>query len=136
MEFKDYYKILGVEENASTEDIKKAYRRLARRYHPDVSKEADAEKRFKEVGEAYEVLRDKDKRQEYDQLRSRGARGGDGQFTPPPGWESATHFQEGGMGGEDFSDFFEAMFGRRGSFHRGFDHGTGSHFQMRGEDVH
>ena len=135
MEFKDYYKILGVDEKASQEDIKKAYRRLARRYHPDVSKEEDAEQRFKEVGEAYEVLRDKDKRQEYDQLRKMGAMGGNGQFRPPPGWESATHFEEG-LGGEDFSDFFEAIFGRHGNFHRSYSPGGGAQFRMRGEDLH
>ena len=135
MEFKDYYQILGVDEKAPLEEIKKAYRRLARRYHPDVSKEADAEQRFKEVGEAYEVLKDKDKRQEYDQLRSMGAMGGDGQFRPPPGWESATHFYES-AGASDFSDFFESIFGRAGGFHRDYRGGRAGGFSMRGEDVH
>lgn len=134
MEFKDYYKILGVAEQASQEDIKKAYRRLARRYHPDVSKEAEAEAKFKEVGEAYEVLRDESKRKEYDQLRAMGAKGRDGRFRPPPGWESATHFYEGGAGEDNFSDFFEAIFGRGGGFHR--EYGKRGGFQMRGEDVH
>src|SRR5690606_24866174 len=108
MEFKDYYAVLGVKPEASAEEIKKAYKRLARRYHPDVSKEADAERKFKDLGEAYEVLRDSDKRAEYDQLRRFGARGRDNQFTPPPGWQGAG---SGGMGGDtDFSDFFEAFF--------------------------
>ena len=137
MQFKDYYKVLGVDEKASTDDIKKAYRRLARRYHPDVSKEKDAEQQFKEVGEAYEVLKDKDKRREYDQLKAMGAMNRDGQFSPPPGWESATHFYESDLGGGDFSDFFEAVFGRNGAFHRGYSGGTRQQgFSMRGEDVH
>lgn len=132
MEFKDYYSILGVDEKATQDEIKKAYRRLARRYHPDVSKEEGAEQKFKEVGEAYEVLRDEEKRREYDQLRTLGAQGPGGAFRPPPGWEAATHFQEGGAGG-DFSDFFEALFGRGGGFRR--RHAQGG-FSMRGEDVH
>lgn len=137
MEYKDYYQIMGVEEKASPEEIKKAYRKLARRYHPDVSKEPDAEQKFKDLGEAYEVLRDQQKRAEYDQLRQLGAMGGDGQFRPPPGWESATHFSSGDYShGGDFSDFFEAIFGRTGGFHRGAGTaGTGG-FSMRGEDVH
>ena len=85
MEYKDYYKILGVSRDASQDDIKKAYRRLARKYHPDVSKEADAEDKFKEVGEAYEVLRDAQKRAQYDQFGSNYRHGQS--FNPPPGWE-------------------------------------------------
>ena len=140
MEFKDYYQILGVNESASADDIKKSYRKLARKYHPDVSKEADAEARFKEVGEAYEVLKDPEKRAEYDQLRKLGARGGDGNFRPPPGWESAAGFGGGGYTEADarhFSDFFEEIFGRSGQAHR--DYGRGGqqrHFRMRGEDIH
>ncbi len=68
MEFKDYYEVMGVKRDATQDDIKRAYRKLARKYHPDVSKEADAEKRFKEIGEAYEVLKDPEKRAAYDQL--------------------------------------------------------------------
>ncbi|MGJ8515154.1 DnaJ C-terminal domain-containing protein [Carnimonas bestiolae] len=114
MEFKDYYAILDVPEDADTKAVKSAYRRLARKYHPDVSKEENAEERFKEVGEAYEVLSDKEKRAEYDQLRKYGNRGGD-EFQPPPGWEG---WQQGGAqqaGGSesDFSDFFDNLFGQR-----------------------
>lgn len=132
MEFKDYYKLLDVADTATPEEIKKSYKRLARKFHPDVSKEKDAEARFKEVAEAYEVLKDPVKRKEYDQLKAGGGRGQGGRFTPPPGWESATHFYEGG-GHSDFSDFFEAMFGRDGGFHRS---AGGHQVHMRGEDVH
>ena len=82
MEYKDYYKVLGVDRDATQDDIKRAYRKLARKYHPDVSKEVDAEKKFKEVGEAYEVLKDPEKRAAYDQLGSRYQAGED--FQPPP----------------------------------------------------
>ncbi|HEX9597130.1 MAG TPA: DnaJ domain-containing protein, partial [Anaerolineales bacterium] len=131
MQFKDYYKIMGVEESATPEDIKKAYKRLARKFHPDVSKEEGAEAKFKELGEAYEVLKDKDKRQEYDQLRKYGARGAGGEFRPPPGWESARHFSDPGSG--DFSDFFESVFGREGGFHRSYQEGRPRAFDMRGD---
>lgn len=119
MEYKDYYKIMGVDRHASAEDIKRAYRRLARKYHPDVSKEKDAEARFKEVGEAYEVLRDPEKRAAYDGL---GMRKPGEEFRPPPNWES----NYGGRAGEGVhSDFFETLFGGlggRSSFRsRGFD---------------
>lgn len=133
MEFKDYYKILEVDPKASPEDIKKSYKKLARRYHPDVSKEKDAEKKFKEVAEAYEVLKDADKRAEYDQLKATGGMGNNGQFRPPPGWESAQRYSSSAGDAGDFSDFFEAMFGRTGGFHRG--HG-GAGMRMDGEDVH
>jgi len=126
MEFKDYYKIMGVESGASAEDIKRAYRKLARKYHPDVSEEKDAEAKFKEVGEAYEVLRDPEKRAQYDQLRAGGWRGGE-EFRPPPDWnrgapggggfESWQFGDGGGFHAEDaagFSDFFESLFGGRG----------------------
>lgn len=111
MEYKDYYKILGVERDASEAQIKKAYRRLARKYHPDVSKEPNAEKRFKELGEANEVLKDAQKRQSYDQLGANWKAGQD--FRPPPSWEQsgfssqASGFHSAG----GFSDFFESMFG-------------------------
>lgn len=137
MDFKDYYAVLGVSESATPEEIKKAYRKLARKYHPDVSKEADASDRFKEVGEAYEVLKDPEKRAEYDQLRKYGTRD-DGSFQPPPGWQSASGFGGGGYTEADarqFSDFFEEIFGggRRGGFGGG---GFRQSMRMRGEDVH
>ncbi|HEY8510212.1 MAG TPA: DnaJ C-terminal domain-containing protein [Steroidobacteraceae bacterium] len=117
MEYRDYYKILGVQRNATDEEIKKAYRRLARKYHPDVSKEKNAEEKFKEVQEAYEVLRDKEKRAAYDQLGSQWKAGD--QFRPPPGWGRGFEFRAGpdmdfeGMG---FSDFFSTLFGGGGPF--------------------
>lgn len=106
MQFKDYYEIMGVGRDASADEIKRAYRRLARKYHPDVSKEPDAETRFKEVGEAYEVLKDPEKRSAYDHLGDRYQSGQD--FEPPPDWRSDfdTERRPGG-----FSDFFEHLFG-------------------------
>jgi len=119
MQYKDYYKILGVGRDADADQIKAAYRKLARKYHPDVSKEADAEARFKEVNEAYEVLRDPDKRGDYDRLGSNWRAGQE--FRPPPGWEDRFRQPHEGAG---FSDFFESMFG---DFGRG-----GSPFGQRG----
>jgi len=137
MDFKDYYAVLGVSESASPEEIKKSYRKLARKYHPDVSKEENADEKFKDLGEAYEVLKDPEKRAEYDQLRKYGAQA-DGSFQPPPGWQSASGFGGGGYTDADarqFSDFFEQMFGG------GPDAGSGAggfrqSMRMRGEDVH
>jgi curved DNA-binding protein len=117
MKYKDYYAILGVERNASEDDIKKAYRRLARKYHPDVSKEANAEEKFKEVSEAYETLKDPEKRKAYDEL---GRYASGEEFRPPPDWAHAF----GGAGGGGFSfdemdlgDLFAGLggggFGRR-----------------------
>ncbi len=125
MEYKDYYKILGVARDASQDEIKKAYRKLARKYHPDVSKEANAEDKFKEVGEAYEVLRDEQKRAQYDQFGSNYRHGQS--FNPPPGWDD-----QAGFGGGNFSSFFENMFGGMGGMGGG---GMGDNFFARGEDV-
>lgn len=118
MEYKDYYKILGVNRDTSDAEIKKAYRKKARQYHPDVSKEANAEERFKEINEAYEVLGDKEKRSQYDTLGANWKNGQ--QFNPPPGWDGGFDFSQfaGGQGGHHagggFSDFFESMFGGMG----------------------
>lgn len=136
MEYKDYYDIMGVKKEASPDEIKRAYRKLARKYHPDVSKEKQAETKFKEVGEAYEVLKDPEKRAAYDQLGSEWQAGQD--FHPPPGWDAGFEFSEGGAGGPDlggFSDFFESLYGR--GFHSaGGRDSRGRGFQMRGEDHH
>lgn len=114
MQFKDYYQILGVEPGADDKAIKAAYRRLARKYHPDVSKEADAEEKFKSVNEANEVLGDAKKRAAYDRVRAGGYRPGD-EFQPPPNWHGSggAEFGEGMAGQEGFSDFFESLFGGR-----------------------
>ena len=130
MEFKDYYKILGVSTDADLKAIKTAYRKLARKYHPDVSTVKDAEKQFKDVAEAYEVLSDDKKRAEFDQLRQYGSAGQ--RFEPPPGWQSSGQ----GSGG-DFSDFFESIFGagrQRTAGSRGFE-GTEDFTSSRGRDV-
>ena len=124
MEFRDYYKDLGVEPGASEDEVKKAYRRLARKYHPDVSKEADAEERFKSLNEAYEVLRDRDRRSAYDNLRSNYREGQ--QFRPPPDWDGGGFEFHGDIGGGGFSDFFENLFGGRTRGFRGASPGAGS----------
>lgn len=123
MKYKDYYGILGVERGASGEDIKKAYRKLARKYHPDVSKEANAEDKFKEVSEAYETLRDDEKRAAYEQL---GRYQSGQEFRPPPDWE--TRFGPGGPEDIDLSDLF-AHFGGAGG-----RSGGGRRFSMGGQD--
>ncbi|CAN7505110.1 DnaJ domain-containing protein [Pseudoduganella sp. LjRoot289] len=135
MEYKDYYQALGVPKTASADDIKKAYRKLVRKYHPDVSKEADADKKTKELNEAYGVLGDAEKRAAYDELGRGGYRDGQ-QFRPPPGWGNM-----GGMGGRgeapggatpDFdSDFFADLFANLGG--RGRRAGSA---RARGEDSH
>lgn len=131
MEYKDYYKILGVSRQATADEIKKAYRKLARKFHPDVSKEPNAEARFKEINEASEVLQDAEKRAAYDQL---GAGWQSGQsFKPPPGWQGGFGARGGAGGGAadaDFSEFFSNLFGQsRGGAPRG-----GSPFRSRGQD--
>ncbi len=111
MEFRDYYQALGVARDAPADGIKKAYRKLARKYHPDVSKEPDAQKRMQEVNEAYAVLGDPEKRAAYDQL-GKDARPGQ-EFRPPPGWDERFEFSErGGADAAEFSDFFSEIFGR------------------------
>jgi DnaJ-class molecular chaperone len=135
VKFRDYYEVLGVSRTATADEIKKAYRKLARTYHPDVNPgDATAEEKFKEVREAYDVLSDADKRQRYDRLGEHWKAGAD--FTPPPGWEGVRvdvddlgdlFGARGGRGG--FSDFFETLFGAR----RGARSGAG--FAMRGQDV-
>ena len=111
MKFQDYYAILGVPRSATQDEIKRAYRKLARKHHPDVSKDADAEARFKELGEAYAVLKDPEKRAAYDQVGQNWKAGQD--FQPPPGWDAGFEFRGDGAGdGQDASDFFEALFGR------------------------
>lgn len=138
MEYKDYYKILGVEKNASQDDIKRAYRKLARTLHPDINKEAGAEAKFKDLGEAYEVLKDPEKRAAYDQLGANWQQGQD--FRPPPNWDQGFEFSGGGYTEADpaqFSDFFEGLFGRaraggatgRSGFQR-------REFHAQGEDHH
>ncbi|MBE9567611.1 MAG: DnaJ domain-containing protein [Proteobacteria bacterium] len=147
MDFKDYYKIMGVERDATQDEIKRAYRKLARKYHPDVSKESDAEIRFKEVGEAYEALKDPEKRAAYDQLGANWKAGQD--FNPPPDWDAGFEFSGGGFTGGDsaaYSDFFESLFGRGGAqgfrsaagggYSSGHSGAYGGGFQSRGEDHH
>jgi curved DNA-binding protein len=135
VDYKDYYTIMSVDRDASQDDIKRAYRKLARKYHPDVSKEADAEARFKDVGEAYSVLKDPEKRAAYDQLGAGWKAGQD--FRPPPNWDAGFEFTGSGFKSGDpgaYSEFFEALFGQ--------DLGSGRkaradyNYQARGEDHH
>lgn len=133
MEFKDYYKILGVEPDANKKTIKTAYRKLARKYHPDVSDHHDAENQFKEVAEAYEVLKDEAKRAEYDEIRQYG--GGQQGFRPPPDWQPSGSWSEGGSDFQgDFSDFFSSIFGSAGGS-RASDFGRRQSFSRRGQDI-
>jgi curved DNA-binding protein len=140
VEFKDYYKVLGVARDATAEQVKKAYRQLARKHHPDVSKAADAAARMSEVNEAYAVLGDPEKRAAYDAVGS-GRRGGE-PFTPPPDWDAGFEFSGRGFDGAgagEFSDFFEQLFGRMRA-HRAAPgaagHGPGYGPGGRGEDHH
>lgn len=133
MEYKDYYKILGIKREASAADIKRAYQKLARKYHPDVNKEKDSEERFKEVNEAYHALKNPEKRKAYDQL---GANWHQGQtFHPPPGW--TFQFAQSGMDQDDmasggFSQFFDFIFGGRGEELSAQMRKA----RMRGQDLH
>lgn len=126
---------MGVDRNATQDEIKRSYRKLARKYHPDISKESDAETKFKEMGEAYEVLKDPEKRAAYDQLGKNYKNGQD--FTPPPGWDAGFEFSGGGsdsaVDSAAFSDFFESLFGH-GGFQQG--HGHAGSFHARGQDHH
>ncbi len=117
MEYKDYYSVLGVARSASAEEIKKAFRKAARKYHPDINQEKDAEVRFKDVNEAYEVLKDPERRAAYDRLGNASPDGaqGQGRYQPPPDWDQRHSFSGAGPdGNEHFSDFFETLF-RRGA---------------------
>lgn len=130
MDFKNYYKVLGLEPGADDKAVKAAYRKLARKYHPDVSKEADAENKFKEVAEAYEVLKSAEKRAEYDELRQYAEQGRP--FEPPPGWQQPGHagFSAGGRADSEYSEFFESLFGGAGRFQD-----AGHNRARRGQDV-
>jgi curved DNA-binding protein len=153
MEFRDYYEVMGVARDATQDEIKRAYRKLARKYHPDVSEDDDAEARFKEVGEAYEVLKDAEKRAAYDQLGANWKQGED--FRPPPNWDEGIDFSGqaspddgamgggygwagyGGQGAEQFSDFFEDLFGQRGGQGQAGSGFSGQRdFHRHGEDRH
>lgn len=135
MKFKDYYQILGLARDTTQDEIKRAYRKLARKYHPDVSREAQAEERFKEVSEAYEALKDPEKRAAYDKLLNGNWRAGE-EFEPPPGWDAGFEFSgaDFAQGAGNFSDFFESLFG---GGHFGFERGRGAQTQGgRGKDHH
>lgn len=128
MEYKDYYKIMGLERNASPEDIKRAYRKLARKYHPDVSKEADAETKFKELGEAYEVLKDSEKRTNYDKYGQYWKEQGQGPgYNPHNQQQYRQHTQQEDMSG--FEDFLNSIFRER--FHQ-----DQNAFYEQGQDIH
>lgn len=137
MKFKDYYEILGCKKDASQDDIKKAYRRLARKFHPDVNKNPEAEERFKEIGEANEVLSDPEKRKAYDRFGSNWKSGQD--FEPPPDWNAGFDFhrtRQSSAGTGDFSDFFESLFGGRGFQADPDSWGGNRSFMARGQDIH
>lgn len=135
MQYRDYYQIMGLSRDANQDEIKRAYRKLARKYHPDVSKEANAEARFKELGEAYEVLKDPEKRAAYNQLGTDWKSGQD--FKPPPNWDEGFEFKGGGFtegDAGDFSEFFERLFGRAGFQSTGTGRQSGEH--LRGQNSH
>lgn len=138
MEFKDYYKVLGVEKSATQDEIKRNYRKLARQFHPDVNKDAGAEDQFKEIGEAYEVLGNPEKRAAYDDLGKAAKPGQD--FRPPPQWDQGFEFSQtragGTGGGEDYSEFFETLFRNRRHQQGGPRDFRNGEFHARGEDHH
>ena len=143
MKFRDYYETLGIARGATEAEIKTAYRKLARKYHPDVNKEKDAEDRFKEIGEAYSVLKDTEKRAAYDQMGSNWKQGQD--FSPPPNWNAGFEFADdpnagfGGYGGSydgDQSEFFESLFGRGRHRQGGRSSNARQGMHFKGQDHH
>ena len=136
MDYKDYYKTLGLERTATQDEIKRTYRKLARKFHPDINKNAGAEDKFKDVGEAYAVIGDVEKRAAYDQLGRDWQAGQD--FQPPPNWDAGFEFsgapKGAGTGSAGTSDFFESLFGRMGGRERGYRQRP--EFHVRGEDHH
>jgi curved DNA-binding protein len=138
MEFKDYYTTLGIDRNATQDEVKRAYRKLARKYHPDINKKDNAEQRFKEIGEAYEVLQDVEKRAAYDKFGKDWQAGQD--FKPPPDWDDGFEFKGGGYTETDasqFSDFFESLFGAQGGAgQRDPFAGRHTRYSGKGQDLH
>jgi curved DNA-binding protein len=144
MKFRDYYEILGVARSATEAEIKAAYRKLARKYHPDVNKEAGAEDQFKELGEAYSVLKDTEKRAAYDRMGANWKNGQD--FTPPPNWNEGFEYSDGNFGGGhagfgngyegDQSEFFESLFGRGNHRQGGRSSNPRQGMDFKGQDHH
>lgn len=136
MKFRDYYETLGVARSATEAEIKAAYRKLARKYHPDVNKEAGAEDQFKEIGEAYAVLKDTEKRAAYDRMGANWKNGQD--FTPPPNWNEGFEYADSGFGGHegDQSEFFESLFGRGRHRQGGRSSNPRQGMNFKGQDHH